>query len=353
MKKVKLLPLLLLLFIVTAVQAKTAKEIFVVASKSIVIVKAFDEKFNLKATGSGVAVKNGEVATNCHVVQEGLYYTVGRGNDFTVATVLYADIERDLCLLVSPEINYPIAVIGAASKLKVGSQVYAIGAPQGLELSLSDGLVSQLRGEKSEPIVQTTAPISPGSSGGGLFDADGRLVGITTLYFKEGQNLNFALPIEWLKGLRSQKNLTLNGSPPITTKAEIESPVVPANAESELPELLLVGNSATSNDKYYLRTSTVRRIASGLVQAWSVRDYSAQKFNKYKNYYYKSSIELHSYNCAERSDALLSVVDYSESMGSGQVLNTYNWKTSELEYSYVIPESIGESMLEKVCLIAK
>lgn len=347
MKKVKLLPLLLLLFIATAVQAKTAKEIFAAASKSIVIVKAFDEKFNLKATGSGVVVKTGEVVTNCHVVQEGLYYTIGRGEDFSDATVLYADIEHDLCLLVSPEIQAPVAKMGAAAKLKVGSQVYAIGAPQGLELSLSDGLVSQLRGQKSEPIIQTTAPISPGSSGGGLFDADGRLVGITTLYFKEGQNLNFAAPVEWLGRLRTQKNLTVNGLPPIPVKTEAENP----KYGWEIPDVLYI--DTVENYRLYIKKNTVRRGENGLVQAWGIKDFNSNQYESYGKYYYKSILNLISYNCTERSFVLLGLVYYSDNMGYGKDLYSYSWKESEVEYKHVMPKSTGETALNAVCALVK
>jgi serine protease Do len=69
-------------------------------------------------------------------------------------------------------------------------------------VSLSDGLVSALRGpDGKDPIIQTTAPISQGSSGGGLFNEDGKLVGITTLQARSGQNLNFAIPAEWITEL--------------------------------------------------------------------------------------------------------------------------------------------------------
>jgi tetratricopeptide (TPR) repeat protein len=72
-----------------------------------------------------------------------------------------------------------------------------VGAPKGLELSLSDGVVVQLLGGPP-PFIQTTAAISPGSSGGGLFDREGRLVGLTTFYLEGGQSLNFAMPAEWI-----------------------------------------------------------------------------------------------------------------------------------------------------------
>ncbi len=78
----------------------------------------------------------------------------------------------------------------------IGEKVYAIGAPLGLELSISDGLVSGERRHGTHTWLQTTAAISPGSSGGGLFNAQGQLVGITTASIADGQNLNFAIPVD-------------------------------------------------------------------------------------------------------------------------------------------------------------
>ena len=85
--------------------------------------------------------------------------------------------------------------------LRVGQRVYAIGAPQGLELTLSDGLISGLRDAAGAQIIQTSAAISPGSSGGGLFDDAGELIGVTTFQTKTGQNLIFAIPVEWIDQL--------------------------------------------------------------------------------------------------------------------------------------------------------
>jgi len=70
-----------------------------------------------------------------------------------------------------------------------------------LELTLSEGIISGLREYEGGHVLQTSAAISPGSSGGGLFDAQGRLVGITTFFLSKGQNLNFALPAEWVQAL--------------------------------------------------------------------------------------------------------------------------------------------------------
>jgi S1-C subfamily serine protease len=80
--------------------------------------------------------------------------------------------------------------------IKVGERAITIGTPQGLELTAAEGIVSSKRLYNQTRVVQTSAPISQGSSGGGLFDARGHLLGITTFYFRGGQNLNFAVAAE-------------------------------------------------------------------------------------------------------------------------------------------------------------
>jgi hypothetical protein len=122
---------------------------------------------------------------------------VGRGKRLVRATLYAEDGDKDICLLDAKGITGKPAQLGKAASLKVGVPVYAVGAPKGLELSLSDGIVAQLRGGPP-PFIQTTAAISPGSSGGGLFDREGRLVGLTTFYLEGGQSLNFAMPVEWI-----------------------------------------------------------------------------------------------------------------------------------------------------------
>jgi len=154
--------------------------------------------------GSGVMLPSGDIITNYHVVKAGAIYTVGRGKQATPAILKAGDPDKDLCLLSAPELVAKPARLGRAARLTVGEPVYAVGAPQGLELSLSEGIVSQLRGGPP-PLIQTTVAISPGSSGGGLFNAEGELVGITTFYLKNGQSLNFALPVESVAEVAGRK----------------------------------------------------------------------------------------------------------------------------------------------------
>jgi hypothetical protein len=119
--------------------------------------------------------------------------------------VTNADGEHDLCKLRVEHLSAKAVTIRASSTVEVGERVYAVGAPEGLELSLSDGLVSGIRDLDTTRIIQTTAAISHGSSGGGLFDGHGKLVGITSFFANDGQNLNFAIPTEWIASLNSKK----------------------------------------------------------------------------------------------------------------------------------------------------
>jgi tetratricopeptide (TPR) repeat protein len=181
--------------------ANTPEQIFVQVSPSVVVVDIFDTKGKSIGLGSGAVIGAGQVITNCHVAQKGKSLQVRQSGKTFKATLQYADPDRDLCQLSVPDLQAPPVTLGTAKKLRVGQRVYAIGAPQGLELTLSEGLISSLRPYEGSQYIQTSAAISPGSSGGGLFDDQGRLVGITTFYLAEGQSLNFALPVDWINEL--------------------------------------------------------------------------------------------------------------------------------------------------------
>jgi S1-C subfamily serine protease len=126
---------------------------------------------------------------------------VQQGKNVWPALIRFADPASDRCVLsVTDTTLVPIRGIRRQSELQVGEPMYTLGSPNGLELSLSNGILSGIREEDGKSYVQTTAPISPGSSGGGLFDARGNLVGITTAMLVGhehlNQSLNFAIPAE-------------------------------------------------------------------------------------------------------------------------------------------------------------
>jgi cytochrome c-type biogenesis protein CcmH/NrfG len=190
--------------------ALTPAQVFDKVKDTVVVVKTLDARGEVNALGSGVLLSSGRVATNCHVVEGGTSYRVGRGNQLVPATLYAEDADKDICILAAKGITGTPVQFGEAAGLKVGDPVYAVGAPKGLELSLSDGIVAQLRGGPP-PLIQTTAAISPGSSGGGLFDKEGRLVGLTTLYIEGGQSLNFAMPVEWIDEIKPVRKPVAGG----------------------------------------------------------------------------------------------------------------------------------------------
>ena len=190
--------------------ALSSSRVFDKVKNSVVVIKILDPQGEVIGLGSGVLLPSGRVVTNCHVVKMGSSYKVGRGKQLVSVFLYSEDREKDICVLDGKRINGKPAQLGKSVDLKVGDTVYAVGAPMGLELSISEGIVAQLRGGPP-PLIQTTAPISFGSSGGGLFDREGRLVGLTTFQVWGGQSLNFALPVEWIDEVHPGRNLVADG----------------------------------------------------------------------------------------------------------------------------------------------
>lgn len=183
------------------------EHVFAKASPSVVMVFAVADRSRKSISqGSGVSVGGDKVITNCHVVlskkgspsEEIVVYQGGRKS---IAHVLAKNNEYDTCLLGVSELNIPAVSIADTKNLRVGQRVYAIGAPSGLDLTLTDGLLSAIRKKGKSRVIQTSAAISPGSSGGGLFDEDGNLIGITSFTLESGTNLNFAYMTDAIFGL--------------------------------------------------------------------------------------------------------------------------------------------------------
>ncbi len=147
--------------------------------------------------GSGVAITKRHVITNCHVVKGRQFIVIVQDETYAIGRVVSGDVKGDRCVLeaVGRDLEF-VTAIRTYDSLKVGEPVYTVGSPSGLENTLGQGIVSGLRKIGTQRLVQTTAQISPGSSGGGLFDAKARLIGITTFRLRGSQALNFAIAIE-------------------------------------------------------------------------------------------------------------------------------------------------------------
>ena len=190
-----------------AALALTASEVFARTQQALyMVIVTGDEPgvVDVIAQGSAVLIAPGRFVTNCHVLERGKHFVVSRREDKVIERVLLVNFEkgRDLCELdlatPKPGFEKPVE-IAPPDTLQVGATVYAIGSPRGMEMTISNGIVSGFRNASGGmKLIQTTAPFSPGSSGGGLFDDQGRLVGITTLVAKDSQNLNFAVSAQYI-----------------------------------------------------------------------------------------------------------------------------------------------------------
>jgi serine protease Do len=182
-----------------------AEELYAKVSPSVARVNVMDNGGNLLGVGSAVVIGSGEVITNCHVAKIGPNIELNFRSEKASATIVTADEVYDLCLLRASGLSAPAVATADLSEVHTGQNVYAIGSPQGLELTISEGIISSLRMvPDAGTVIQTSAAISPGSSGGGLFDSSGRLIGITTFQSRSGQNLNFAVPAEWIKTMSTR-----------------------------------------------------------------------------------------------------------------------------------------------------
>jgi serine protease Do len=174
--------------------AKARSSVWIVLATTLISQSAASSHVS---QGSAVAITHSHLLTNYHVVDGRHLIVVKQGDQVLEATVVASDKESDRCVLaVTGEALRPADGLRSFEELRVGEKVYAIGSPSAMESTLGQGIVSGLRTVAGRHLVQTTAPISPGSSGGGLFDSAGNLVGITSFMLKSSGGLNFAIAVE-------------------------------------------------------------------------------------------------------------------------------------------------------------
>ena len=354
------------------------------------------------ASGSGVVIPSRDkgtlIVTNCHLVDQPRFgFRVRQGDVIGIGyeELVGRDRERDLCTLRVYEANVnapftkalplPAARIASSDWLEVGDPVFAVGAPEGLELTLSNGLVSGFREYEGTSYIQTTAPISKGSSGGGLFDAQGRLVGITTMYVKDGQALNFAVPAELIASIPAVPAMNMSGavdraaaeaadqaaadaaladmdsgetsaagttgfraapavqsSPPRSEQRAESTPPSISEASAAESRWMYVAVS-TDGGVVYLDSRTTLRSGSDVTVWWKV-EYGSPQVDGFGDTFdevSKSSI----IHCQTRqmSDLVLA------QRLNGKVIFSREWKSYEVKRKRVQPDTIGEELFDVVC----
>lgn len=217
LKKPILVTILVLIILLqpTVVLANTnnnAADIYRLVNPSVLTVEVYDRYGNPYGTASAFVIDyEGHAVTNYHVVEDASFMKVKRasGETYNVTKIKYSNKERDIAIFKLDGGNYPPPVsFGSSDNIVNGQRVFAIGNPLGLGNTISEGIISGMnRYLFGQVFLQFTTPISPGSSGGVLINEQGQVIGVTTATMLEGQNINFAIPInDLLKVLHNSEN---------------------------------------------------------------------------------------------------------------------------------------------------
>jgi len=208
-----------------------AREIAHRSLPATVLIEALDAHGQPLALGSGFFVSATQLVTNYHVVTgaSSLRLKVTDSKEqITIETVSRLDERNDLVIIECPT-DHPVFLPLATTEPVIGESVYVIGNPKGLEGTFSNGLVSSIRKDGELSLIQISAPISPGSSGGAVLNSAGEVLGVAVASLIDGQNLNFAIPVQCVTSLL--------GKPPL----ELRLSQIPSKESGRFGERLLNG----------------------------------------------------------------------------------------------------------------
>ena len=206
----------LLSYTLSNAPAQTAPQIAEKALAATVSLEMRDTNGVILGWGSGFFVRPNLIATNYHVIEgaaQGTAKLVGKDTTYALEGITATDKTNDLALL---KIRTPIILVklagiqplllGDSDGVRIGETVYVAGNPIGLEGTVSDGIISSRRDVNITERFQMTAPISPGSSGGPVLNRKGKVIGVSVASYHglAAQNLNFAIPSNYLKTLLAQ-----------------------------------------------------------------------------------------------------------------------------------------------------
>ncbi|MDQ3260154.1 MAG: trypsin-like peptidase domain-containing protein [Pseudomonadota bacterium] len=187
-------------------QAELDRTLFQKILPSVVRVQAYVKAG--VASGSAVVVAPGKVVSNCHVTRDAMAINVIAWSSKWKVKEQIKDIDHDLCLLILHSEIGKVAEFADASEIKIGQTVAAAGYPSGGRLEVTEGQIRSLHNLDGGRVIQSSAPFAQGESGGGLFDKNGRLVGIIAF---RGAHF-FALPAAWVKRLLDSEANDLAGA---------------------------------------------------------------------------------------------------------------------------------------------
>lgn len=225
--------------IVGSASALEPDVLFARVAPSVWSVRTLDAQERPLQTGSAVVVAPGRLVTSCRVLAKASSVVVRQDNVSYGATLEFPDPVRDLCQLSVARFPAPAVAFAPPGLARPGQRVYAVGNPKGLENTLSEGLLSALRAGEGEETrrLQTTVTTGPGASGGGLFDSEGRLLGILVADASPGVPTGSAIPAEFVAELPSRARAVLESraAAPAAAGTAAATAIEPSRPGTEKP----------------------------------------------------------------------------------------------------------------------
>jgi len=239
-----------------------AKKIYDSAQDSVFLVYLNDSNGKPSALGSAFLVAPRLLITNAHVADAGIP-VLAVGPVRIPLRVLRTDEKNDLAILtVDVDLtSKPLPL--ASGPVSPGEQVFAIGNPEGLEKTISQGIISGLRKREGRDLLQVTSPISHGSSGGPILNAKGEVVGVAVGMLEDGQNLNFAVPVALVKAILEQKA-------EIATASNVDQSLI--EARDLLAKKAQIEYSDDPSSEYQQQTQRIRELMERIVASTSRDD---------------------------------------------------------------------------------
>jgi S1-C subfamily serine protease len=174
-------------------------------SPGVVLIKGTGSSGEILGTGFIIS-SDGKIATNLHVVEnlKNGGVQLASGEKFDSFSIVSFDARKDIAIIKIPGFDLPTVALGNSNNVQVGEPVLAVGSPLGLQGTVTTGVLSSLRDDPTGggfKVLQTDASVNPGNSGGPLVNRQAEVIGIVTFKLRGGENLNFAIPINYLRGL--------------------------------------------------------------------------------------------------------------------------------------------------------
>lgn len=186
-------------------QSFDSAEITKKIAPGVVLIKGKTDAGDVLGTGFIIS-SDGKIATNLHVIEnlKNGGVLLASGEKFDSFSIVAFDTRKDIAIIKIPGFDLPFLPLGNSNSVQVGEPVLVMGSPLGLQGSVTAGVISSVRDDPSEggyKVLQTDAAVNPGNSGGPLVNRQSEVIGIVTFKLKGSENLNFAIPINYLRGL--------------------------------------------------------------------------------------------------------------------------------------------------------